>query len=134
MKDPGLITVRDKGRVKVVKRFGAGDFVYVADTAKGRVVRAGEIVTLEARGNYVEVRLSAGNGFKAMIRRPLGKCEEELNGGSFFRASRHYLVNLEYVSEVRPLDCRRVTFILTDGREVAVSREGTLLLRRSMLL
>lgn len=122
-----------KSNCSKIPNFGSDDFVYVADTAKGWLVKASEISTLEASGNYVEVRFGA-NGSKAMIRRPLAKCEERLDGRVFFRANRSYLVNLNYVSQVRPLDRRRVEFILSDGREVAVSSERTLLLRRSMSL
>ena len=110
------------------------DFVYVADTAKGWVVRMSDISTLEARGNYVRVTLDHGDGGKLLIRQSLTACEEKLDGRMFFRANRQWLVNLNYVKSVRALDPKRLAFVLSDGREVPLSRHCTLHLKKTMSL
>lgn len=57
-----------------------------------------EIVYCKADGNYTHIQLTRGTS--VMITQNLGAIEEILNGNSFFRASRSYLLNLRYISKV----------------------------------
>lgn len=108
------------------------EFVYVSDSAKGWIVRPSQIVMLEPSGNYT--RISLANGKAVMIRRPLHKCEAELDGRDFFRTSRQCVVNLGCVTEIEIVDAKRVMFRLTNGKEISLSRVQTLLLRRNYCL
>jgi DNA-binding LytR/AlgR family response regulator len=57
-----------------------------------------EIVYCKADGNYTHIQLTRGNC--ELITQNLGAIEEILDGNSFFRASRSYLLNLRFISKV----------------------------------
>ncbi len=57
-----------------------------------------EVVFCEADGNYTHIQLT--NGTREITTQNLGNIEELLEGGTFFRASRSYLLNLKYLSKV----------------------------------
>jgi DNA-binding LytR/AlgR family response regulator len=113
------------------KIFGSQDFVFLSDNVRCWVVRASDISTLEACGNYTRVTLS---GATALIRRPLRECEGRLDPASFFRTRRDCIVNLSRVKQMRMLDSKRFLFVLLDGKEVAMSRKQSLLFRKQKAL
>ncbi len=57
-----------------------------------------DIVYCKADGNYTHIQLNRGNS--EFTTQNLGSIEEMLDGNSFFRASRSYLLNLRYISRV----------------------------------
>jgi len=57
-----------------------------------------EVVFCEADGNYTHIQLT--NGTRETTTQNLGNIEELLEGSTFFRASRSYLLNLKYLSRV----------------------------------
>jgi DNA-binding LytR/AlgR family response regulator len=113
------------------KVFGSDDFIFLSDNVKCWVVRASEISTLEACGNYTRVNLSDAT---ALIRRPLRECECRLDPSTFFRTRRDCIVNLSRVKQMRILDAKRFLFVLLDGKEVAMSRKQSLLFRKQKAL
>jgi len=62
-----------------------------------------EVVYCEADGNYTHLHLSRGSS--QTITQNLSAIEEILGGNSFFRASRSYLLNLNYLSRVERKTC-----------------------------
>jgi two-component system, LytTR family, response regulator len=62
-----------------------------------------EVVYCKADGNYTHIQLSGGNS--ELATQNLGAIEELLKGGSFFRVSRSYLVNLKYLARVDRKNC-----------------------------
>jgi DNA-binding LytR/AlgR family response regulator len=113
------------------KVFGWDDFIFLSDNVKCWVVRAADISTLEACGNYTRVNLSDAT---ALIRRPLRECECRLDPSIFFRTRRDCIVNLSQVKQMRMLDAKRFLFVLLDGKEVAMSRKQSLLFRKQKSL
>jgi two-component system LytT family response regulator len=57
-----------------------------------------EVVFCEADGNYTHIQLISGT--RETTTQNLGSIEELLEGSTFFRASRSYLLNLKYLSKV----------------------------------
>jgi DNA-binding LytR/AlgR family response regulator len=57
-----------------------------------------EVVFCQADGNYTHIQMAGGN--KELTSQNLGSIEELLEGSTFFRASRSYLLNLRYLSKV----------------------------------
>lgn len=57
-----------------------------------------EVVYCEADGNYTHIQLTSGS--RETTTQNLGNIEELLEGGTFFRAGRSYLLNLKYLSRV----------------------------------
>ena len=81
------------------------------------VIKAGEIVWIEAEDYYVLVHSTRG---RHLVRVPLATLEEQLDPRSFLRVHRAALVNLEAIQE---LDTSDGTWLkLTDGSRVPVSR------------
>ena len=113
------------------KVFGCDDFIFLSDNVKCWVIRASDISTLEACGNYTRVNLSDAT---ALIRRPLRECECRLDPSTFFRTRRDCIVNLSQVKQMRMLDAKRFLFVLLDGKEVAMSRKQSLLFRKQKSL
>jgi two-component system, LytTR family, response regulator len=113
------------------KIFASEDFVFLSDNVRCWVVRASDISTLEACGNYTRVTLS---GATALIRRPLRECEGRLDPATFFRTRRDCIVNLSRVRQMRMLDAKRFLFVLLDGKEVPMSRKQSLLFRKQKAL
>lgn len=62
-----------------------------------------EVVYCQADGNYTHIQLTRGSC--EIITQNLGAIEETLNGNTFFRASRSYLLNLKYLSRVDRKSC-----------------------------
>jgi len=62
-----------------------------------------EVVYCQADGNYTHIQLTRGNC--EITTQNLGAIEEILEGSSFFRASRSYLLNLNYISRVDRKSC-----------------------------
>jgi DNA-binding LytR/AlgR family response regulator len=113
------------------KAFGCDDFIFLSDNVRCWVVRASDIWTLEACGNYTRVNLSDAT---ALIRRPLRECECRLDPSTFFRTRRDCIVNLRRVKQMRMLDAKRFLFVLLDGKEVAMSRKQSLIFRKEKAL
>jgi two-component system LytT family response regulator len=111
--------------------FGRDDYIFLSDNVKCWVVRASDISTLEACGNYTRVNLGDAT---ALIRRPLRECECRLDPSTFFRTRRDCIVNLSRVKQMRMLDAKRFLFVLLDGKEVAMSRKQSLLFRKQKAL
>jgi len=62
-----------------------------------------EVVYCQADGNYTHIQLA--RGVSEIATQNLGSIEEILNGSTFFRASRSYLLNLKYLSRVERKSC-----------------------------
>ena len=62
-----------------------------------------EVVYCQADGNYTHIQLTRGSC--EIITQNLGAIEDTLNGNTFFRASRSYLLNLKYLSRVDRKSC-----------------------------
>jgi DNA-binding LytR/AlgR family response regulator len=62
-----------------------------------------QVVYCQADGNYTHVHLARGGS--ELITQNLGAIEGIMDGNSFFRASRSYLLNLKYLTRVERKSC-----------------------------
>jgi len=62
------------------------------------LINPDEVVFCEADGNYTHIQLISGT--RETTTQNLGSIEELLEGSTFFRASRSYLLNIKYLSKV----------------------------------
>jgi two-component system LytT family response regulator len=123
--------------ILITKSFDRDDFVLLCGSAKSFVVRVSDIMFLEADGNYTNIYLT--NGSKITIRKPVSQCENELDASIFFRTSRTFIVNLNFVKKVEMADAKRFMFIIRkddirDEKRVILSRKQSLKLRRERSL
>lgn len=77
-----------------------------------------EVVYCQADGNYTYLQLVSGK--RELTTLNLGTIEGYLKGGSFFRASRSYLVNLRYLSRVDRKSCSCVLEYQADTYSIRI--------------
>jgi two-component system, LytTR family, response regulator len=112
--------------------FTRDDFIFLNDSAKCRMVQSSNILSLEADSNYTQIHLT--DATIILIRCAFHKCQRNLDPSMFFRTSRGCIVNLSYVKEVKIFDDKRYMFIMSNGKEVILSRQSSLRLRREKSL
>lgn len=97
----GHILVRDRGRVLILE--------------------IPEIDWVEADGDYVRVHAA---GRAHLLRETMATMERTLTPHRFARIHRSAIVNLERVSELRPLTSREYLVVLRDGTRLRMSRRS----------
>ena len=83
------------------------------------LVAASDIEWLQASGNYVNLRV---RGHDYPLRSTLGGIATRLDPSRFVRIHRSYIVNLDHVASIEPLDTGDARLHLKDGGELPVSR------------
>src|SRR5258708_27588481 len=111
--------------------FSRDDFIFLSDSASCWLVRSSNILSLEADANYTEIHLTDAT---IIVRCAFHKCERQLDPSIFFRTSRGCIVNLTHVKEVRIFDRKRYIFIMSGSREVILSCQNSLRLKREKSL
>jgi len=112
---------------------GAGDVVPVDNLRGGgtRLIRRGEILYLEANGDYVRIHTEEG---RFLLRARLGDLEQRWAPHGFVRVHRGYVVNLERAVELDPQLGGTAMLRFADGSEVPVARRQVADLRRRLRL
>jgi hypothetical protein len=91
----------------------------VRKLGKEFLINASEIEWLQAAGNYVNLRV---RGRDYPLRSTMAGIEERLDARRFVRVHRSYVVNLDYLAEIEPLDAGEARLRMRDGAEVPCSR------------
>ncbi len=95
------------------------DRLMVKESNSIRLVRTAEVEYIEAAGNYVCLRV--GNQ-SYVLREALADLEARLDPSQFVRIHRSYVVNREFVAELRPWFQGDYRVVLTGGAELPLSR------------
>lgn len=98
---------------------GPDDRVFVKDGERLHFVRLGDVRLFESEGNYVRLHLETET---PLVLRSLNALEDRLDPGTFFRASRKHLLNLEHVTEIQDWFGGGLRAVLNDGTTVELSR------------
>lgn len=88
--------------IRLLKHSGP-DKIKLNTRAGYMLVNPGDVVYCEADGNYTFLQMISGS--RELTTQNLGSLEELMQGSSFFRASRSYLLNLRYLSRVDRKTC-----------------------------
>ncbi len=91
----------------------------VRKLGKEFLLAAREIEWLQASGNYVNLHV---RGRDYPLRATMAGIEERLDPQRFVRVHRSYLVNLDYLSEIEPLETGDARLVMRDGAQVPCSR------------
>lgn len=92
----------------------------IVQTGTGEsVIRPEQIQVLEAARNYVTVHTGER---QYLVRQTLTGLEETLDYGAIVRCHRSYLVNLDYIDEIRTTDTGGHVIRMAGGMEVPLSR------------
>jgi DNA-binding LytR/AlgR family response regulator len=98
----------------------------VRKLGKEFLLAAREIEWLQAAGNYVNLHV---RGRDYPLRATMTAIEERLDPARFVRVHRSYFVNLDYLTQIEPLDTGDARLHLRDGATIPCSRRYRALLR-----
>lgn len=99
----------------------------VRKLGKEFLVAANDIEVLQASGNYVNLRV---RGRDYPLRATMAGIEPRMDPARFVRVHRSYMVNLDCVSEIEPLETGDARLVMQDGTKVPCSRRYRAVLRR----
>lgn len=105
--------------------------IFIKDGEHCFLVKPRDVRVIEAVGNYSRVYFQA---HAPLLYRPLGAIETQLAPERFFRASRKYIVNLDFVEQVAPWSNGGLMLTLRGGLEVEVSRRQSARFRELLSL
>lgn len=91
----------------------------VRKLGKEFLIAAGDVEWLQAAGNYVNLHV---RGRDYPLRSTMATIEAQLDPARFVRVHRSYMVNLDCVSEIEPLDTGDARVVMRDGTAVPCSR------------
>jgi hypothetical protein len=123
-----LILLRLQGEARLLQAPDAGPPVESVDRPERFLVRkvgkefllpAGEIESLQAMGNYVNLRV---RGRDYPLRSTMAAIEARLDPARFVRVHRSYIVNLDSIAEIEPTDGGDARIRMKDGSVVPCSR------------
>ncbi|TDR37852.1 LytTR family two component transcriptional regulator [Tahibacter aquaticus] len=105
--------------------------IFIKDGEHCFLVKPRDVRVIEAVGNYSRIYFHT---HAPLLYRPLGAIETQLAPEKFFRASRKYIVNLDYVEQVAPWSNGGLMLTLRGGLEVEVSRRQSARFREVLSL
>ena len=119
-----LLEVPDEGApVEPVDR---PDRFLIRKLGKEFLVAAQDIEWLQASGNYVNLRV---RGHDYPLRITMAAIEPRLDPARFFRVHRSFMVNLDQVAEIQPVESGDARLIMRDGSRIPCSRRYRAALR-----
>ena len=123
-----LLLLRMQGEARLLTAPEAGPAVEAIDRPERFLVRklgaeflvpAREIEWLEAAENYVNLHV---RGRVYPLRSTMTAIQERLDPQRFVRVHRSYIVNLDFLAQIEPLESGDARLVLKDGPRVACSR------------
>lgn len=101
------------------KKLDTTDRIFIKDGEKCYFVKLEEVRMLESDGNYVKIHFGKN---RPLVLRSLNSFEEKLDTGSFFRANRKFIINLDWVEKVENWFNGGLQVELKSGDKVEISR------------
>ncbi len=83
------------------------------------LIAASDIAWVQAQANYVGLRVS---GHDYLLRSTLAEFARQLDSQRFVQVHRSYLVNLDHIAEIEPLDSGDARLRMRDGSQLPCSR------------
>ncbi|MCU6434218.1 response regulator [Undibacterium sp. Jales W-56] len=93
--------------------------LFIKDGERCWFVEIAKIVLFESEGNYTRVYFDQ---HRPLMLRSLNQLEQKLDARKFIRSSRQHIVNLDFVSRMTSNDTGGLNLLLTDGRQIDMSR------------
>ncbi|GLR71753.1 LytR/AlgR family response regulator transcription factor [Agaribacter marinus] len=104
---------------KVSEKLSSDKRIFIKDRDKCFFVHLDEIFAFEAMGNYTRVYLSKG---VPAVYRPISAIYDRLDQSVFFRASRSWIVNTNFIENIEILENNTFLVKMTNGKEVNISK------------
>lgn len=93
--------------------------IFIKDRERCFFVRVEDIYAFEAMGNYTRVHLAKEI---PAVYRPISQIQERLDSQVFFRASRSWILNTDYIAELEPTLSGGFAVKLKNGLKVDISK------------
>jgi two-component system LytT family response regulator len=110
----------DKAHVKPTTQF------FVKDAEHCWFIRPEDLRLVECDGHYCRLYF---NDKKPLISRSLVQIEAILPQNLFFKANRNQLINLKHIAQIKPWFSGGLLVIMSDGKEVEMSRRAARLFK-----
>ena len=101
------------------KKLDTTDRIFIKDGEKCYFVKLEKVRMLESDGNYVKIHFGKN---RPLVLRSLNSFEEKLDTGSFFRANRKFIINLDWIENVENWFNGGLQVELKSGDKVEISR------------
>ncbi|MDB6164048.1 MAG: lytTr DNA-binding domain protein [Xanthomonadaceae bacterium] len=101
----------------------------VRKLGKEFLIAASDVEWLQAAGNYVNLHL---RGRDYPLRATMAAIEDQLDPARFTRVHRSYMVNLDRIAQIEPLDTGDARIVMDDGVVIPCSRRYRDALRPAM--
>jgi two-component system LytT family response regulator len=101
--------------------------LFVRDRGTVRPLRTSAVQHLEANDDYVTAHGTAGERFDLEI--TMAALEGRLDPATFLRIHRRFIVNMDHVTCITPIDGSRFEVKMRDGTVLTVSRQRSRILR-----
>jgi len=116
--EAGSVDAGALGR-EIARERGALDRFLVRGPNRLSLLRASDVLWIEAAGNYARLHAAVDTH---LVRSTLTSLEERLDPETFVRIHRSTIVNLDAVVELRPLGHADSLVVMRDGAELRLSR------------
>ena len=103
--------------------------VVVKTGAKIKIIPVGSIIYLEADDDYVKIHTEDGVFMK---NKTMASFEEQLDPAQFIRVHRSFIVKIDHIARLEPHEKDSYVAILTDGKQVSVSKNGYTRLKQTL--
>lgn len=103
--------------------------IFIKDGELCYFVPLADIFLIESIGNYARVYFS---GNKPMIHKSLNYLEEKLPGDYFFRASRQYIININFIKNIVPFFNNTLQVELKSGDKIDISQRQSIRFKELM--
>ena len=114
-------------RLREVTESGYLTRLFVRDRGVVRPIRSATVQHLESNDDYVTVQTVDGARFDLEITMSALECR--LDPAGFLRIHRRFIVNMDHVTAIAPIDGSRFEVTMRDGTTLAVSRQRSRVLR-----
>jgi two-component system LytT family response regulator len=114
-------------RLREVTDTGYLTRLFVRERGMVRPLRTSKVQHLEANDDYVTVHAEGSARFDMEI--TMAALEGRLDPACFLRIHRRFIVNMDHVTSIAPIDGSRFEVTMRDGTVLAVSRQRSRILR-----
>ncbi len=118
----------EKGTSRILRE---DERVFLKDGDKCWFVSLKDIRYFESNGNYVQVFF---DNQKPMVLKSLNKLEDKLSKKQFFRAGRKFIINLSFIEKIEPSLNGGLLVVMSDQRQIEISRRQAAKLKDQMSL
>lgn len=116
---------------RMATKVGADQRIFIKDREQCYFVQVADIIAFEALGNYTRVHLSTAI---PAIYRTIGSIAERLDPNLFFRASRSWIINTQFIEHIEPSISGGFHVQLKKGLQVDIAKRQAAAFRQAWQL